>query len=269
MSWKAKPLTSKLLKLWDDLESIAKEVEKPELVSSVFDDDFITEEYNKNNAYIGFSIIAKKEMRTIDISFRGLSSCVFNFYVVDLELLFSESPFESNDQNKLSNLIGLIYPNDTLKVPLPKESSAPPDKKFKPTDGNIHHYIELPANYKGNNTIIEVVGDDGTTSFVKPLYDNSFAVQFDKTGALGECRIVYGNKKDKEHFKKPIIGSYIKLYSKDARNGNSQFFKDGYTDIRGRFNYKKLSTNQLSKSSQLSMFVQTPDQGSTVIDVQI
>ena len=272
MSWKAKPLPAKILKLWQNLEDIAKEVEKPETVSSIFDNDFINEEYNKNTPFIDFSIISKKEQRTIDISFRGLSSCVFNFYVVDLELLFSESPFESNDKSKLSNLIGLIYPNEILKVSLPKESSSPPDKKYKPTDGNIHHYIELPANYKGINSIIEVVGvtDKGEiVKSVQPLNDNSFAIQFDKTGKLGQCRIVYNNKKDKENFKKPIPGSYIKVYSKNKNNAKSQFYKDGYTDIRGRFSYKKLSTNQLSQSQQLSMFVQTPTSGSTVIDIKI
>ena len=274
LSWKTKPLTSKLLTLWQNLEDIVKEVENPEIVSSIFDNDFILNEYNKNNPCIDFDILSSKKdaKKTIDISFRNLSSCTFNFYIVDLELLFSQSPFESNDKNKLSNLIGLIYPNEILKVQLPKESSTPPDKKFKPApdDYNIHHYIELPANYRGINTIIECCGgNDNNTKSVKPLYDNSFLIQFDKTGKLGQCRIVYNNKKDKENFKKPIKASYIKVYSKNKYNDKNEFFKDGYSDIRGRFNYKKLSTNQLSQSSKLSMFVQTPDQGSTVIHVKI
>merc|ERR1719410_644447 len=236
MNWKAKPLPSSIASLWKNLEDIAKEVEKPESVLSIFDDDFIKEEYNKNNTFIDFSIISKKEQRTIDISFRNLTSCTFNFYSVDLELLFSQSPFEGNDQTALSKLINLIYPNEILKVSLPKESSAPPDKKYKPTDGNIHHYIDLPNNYKGTNCIIEIVGDDNKTKAVHNL-------------------------------KKPISGAYIKVYSKNKNE--TKFYKDGYTDIRGRFQYKKSSKNQLTDSSELSMFVKTETCGSTVINIKI
>ncbi len=75
-------------------------------------------------------------------------------------------------------------------------------------------------------------GTNNKIQCVHPLNDNSFNVQFDKNNKLGECRIVYGNKKDKENFEKPIIGAYCKVYSKNKKNGKSQFYKDGYTDIR-------------------------------------
>merc|ERR1712244_179174 len=167
-----------------------------------------------------------------------------------------------------SYLIILIYPNETVKVTLPKESSAPPDKKYKPAkdDVNLHHYVDLPANYAHTNCIIEMVAENGISA-VRPLNDNSFIIQFAEQ--LGQCRVVYGDKKNKETFKKPISGAYCKVYSQNSQTGKAEFYKDGYTDVRGRFAYKQLSTNQLANSSKLIMFVKTPNNGSTVVPIQI
>jgi len=269
LTWKAKPLPARLLAAWQALEDVAKEVEAPQSVDALFDAELIAETQKATTAYLNFSMIAKKEQRTIDISFRNVSACVFRYYAVDLELLFSESPFSlENDNDKIS----LISPNEIVKVSLPKESSAPPDKKNKPTDGNVHHYVELPEKYRGTNSIIECVATDAQGAEVRAVHalnDNSFAVQFDRDSVLGQCRVVYNNKKDKDTFKKPITGAYCKVYSRDAVSGEHKFFKDGYTDIRGRFAYRALSTDQLQKADALAMFVRTPDDGATVVSIAI
>eukprot|EP01083_Nonionella_stella_P280997 956133_1 len=72
MSWKAKPLPITLKTLWEELETIAKEVEKPETVGGIFDDTFIEEEYNKSTQFVDFKIIEKKGQKILDISFRNL-----------------------------------------------------------------------------------------------------------------------------------------------------------------------------------------------------
>lgn len=272
MSWRAKPLPLEVKALWQDLEDIAKEVAAPDSVAAVFDDDYIEAEHKEKTQFLDFSLISKKDLRSLDLSFRNLSACTLNFYAVDLELLFSESPFKA-DNEALANLVATVYPNESMKVSLPKESTAPPDRKFKPTDGNVHHYVDLPERYRGTNCIIEVVADrdddDGVIRSVHPLNDHSMAVQFDRGNAMGQCRVVYNNKKDKERFKRPIAGSYCKVYAKDEVTGKAVFYKDGYTDIRGRFSWRNLSTDQLARSSELSMFVQSPENGATVIPIKI
>jgi len=142
---------------------------------------------------------------------------------------------------------------------------------FKPTDDNIHYYVDLVEQYRGSNCIIEVEAEcDGEIiRAVHALNDHSMAIQFDRGNAMGQCRVVYNDKKDKERFKRPIAGSYVKVYSKDEVTGKAVFYKDGYTDIRGRFSYRNLSTDQLVRSSALSMFVQTPENGATVIPIAI
>ena len=212
--------------------------------------------------------MAKKEQRVLDVSFRNLSACVLRYYAVDLELLFSESPFSFSSTEKIS----LLSPNEAAKVSLPKESSAPPDKKKKPTDGNVHHYVELPEKYRGTNCIIECVaeGKEGQQlRAVHALDDTTFAVQLDKGNVLGQCRVVYNRRKDKDTLKKPITGAYCKVYSRDRATGQHRFFKDGYTDVRGRFAYRALSTDQLQQADALAMFVRTPNDGATVVSIEI
>ena len=194
---------------------------------------------------------------------------MWRYYLVILELLFSASPFSLDSDN---DKICAVSPNETAKVSLPATSSAPPDKKHKPTDGNVHHYVDLPAAYRATNSIVECVASDAEGREVRAVHalnDHSLAVQLDKGNALGQCRVVYNNRKDKDTFKKPITGAYCKVYSRDAVTGEARFFKDGYTDIRGRFAYRDLSTDQLQRADKLAMFVQTPNDGATVISIDI
>ena len=48
-------------------------------------------------------------------------------------------------------------------------------------------------------------------------------------------------------------------------NGNSvKFFKDGYTDLRGRFNFLGLNTNNLGNINKFALFILHPELGSVI-----
>ena len=36
---------------------------------------------------------------------------------------------------------------------------------------------------------------------------------------------------------KPLPGVYVKVFVRISGSGTAQFYKDGYTDIRGKFDY--------------------------------
>ena len=48
------------------------------------------------------------------------------------------------------------------------------------------------------------------------------------------------------------------------RDGRVQFYKDGYTDLRGRFDYGSLSTNELEQVSKFSILVMSDAHGAIV-----
>ena len=43
-----------------------------------------------------------------------------------------------------------------------------------------------------------------------------------------------------------------------------QFYKDGYTDLRGRFDYASLSTNELDVAQKFSLLILSDDHGAVV-----
>merc|ERR1711865_1106195 len=56
---------------------------------------------------------------------------------------------------------------------------------------------------------------------------------------------------------------YVKAYAQ-MKDGSTQFYKDGYTDRRGRFDYVSLSTNQLDNVSRFAILISSETHGSVV-----
>jgi 5-hydroxyisourate hydrolase-like protein (transthyretin family) len=62
---------------------------------------------------------------------------------------------------------------------------------------------------------------------------------------------------------KPVPGAYVKVYAKMA-DGSVKFFKDGYTDLRGRFDYASLNTTELENAQRLAVLVLSDTFGAVV-----
>ena len=62
---------------------------------------------------------------------------------------------------------------------------------------------------------------------------------------------------------KPIPKVYVKAYAQ-LNNGQVRFYKDGYTDLRGRFDYSSLSTNDLDNVKKFSLLISSEENGATV-----
>merc|ERR1712173_159563 len=99
-----------------------------------------------------------------------------------------------------------------------------------------------PAKLRGENTIVEMVSpaQGKELKVTKVAYDNELHVNI--STELGELRVLHKKTLN------PISKAYVKVYAQDIRNNMHKFFKDGYTDLRGRFNFRGLSTDQLRSS---------------------
>ena len=62
---------------------------------------------------------------------------------------------------------------------------------------------------------------------------------------------------------KPLPGVYVKVYAR-MRTGGVKFYKDGYTDLRGRFDYTSLNTNELDNVQRFSLLVLSAKDGAVV-----
>jgi hypothetical protein len=175
------------------------------------------------------------EAKQIVINAQNITGATINFYEMDVELLFSRNPFVQQFQGEFNS----IKPNQTMKIELAKVAS---DKK-----------IPLPEKLVGKNVIVEITAD-GITKTV-PYYAHSLAVQtIENYGQVKVTHQVTG---------KPVAKAYVKVYAKLA-NGQIKFYKDGYTDIRGRFDYASLNTNELEQAQRFSILILSDDYGALV-----
>jgi hypothetical protein len=63
----------------------------------------------------------------------------------------------------------------------------------------------------------------------------------------------------------PLSKVYVKVYAK-SKSGSTSFYKDGYTDLTGKFNYATLSTNDLDNTERFSILVMSDDLGSEIYE---
>ena len=73
----------------------------------------------------------------------------------------------------------------------------------------------------------------------------------------------YGLVKVSSKSKRPLHRTYIKCFSKRF-DGSTKFHKDGYTDIRGTFDYVTLNQDNLNDIQSFSILVVSEQYGSVI-----
>ena len=169
------------------------------------------------------------------ITSRNIEEASIRYYELDLELLFSRRPFVQSHGRQFTN----IKPNrsDTINL-------AGDDPQTR---------VPLPKEFKTANLMIEI-GAAGLTSS-KPCYSNTMNVQI--LGAYGQVQV------SDQDTGRPLSPVYVKAYAR-AKDGRIMFYKDGYTDPRGRFDYVSLNTNELENVERFSLLIMSEDHGAVV-----
>ena len=62
---------------------------------------------------------------------------------------------------------------------------------------------------------------------------------------------------------KPLAKVYVKVYARFA-DGTVKFHKDGYSDLRGRFDYATVSTPEKQPITRFSVLILSEDQGASI-----
>ncbi|HEY3788602.1 MAG TPA: hypothetical protein VGL71_07095, partial [Urbifossiella sp.] len=62
---------------------------------------------------------------------------------------------------------------------------------------------------------------------------------------------------------KPLTKVYIKVYAKLA-DGSVKFHKDGYTDLRGRFDYASVNTPERQAIQRFAVLILSDDHGAVI-----
>ena len=105
-------------------------------------------------------------------------------------------------------------------------------------------------------TLLKVLG---YTAFFGVCFVVSLVITFpyDRLTGYAEAKVTHATTG------KPLPGVYVKAYAR-MQDGAVRFYKDGYTDLRGRFDYTSLSTNELDFAKKFSLLVLSEEHGAVV-----
>lgn len=175
------------------------------------------------------------EAGQIRLDTRNLASCTLNFYPMDIELLFSRNPFLQEGTAQFA----FIQPVLSRTIDLPK--------------GQEPLTLDLPAEFKARNVMVEALG--AGLRQTQGYYANTLKVQVIE--AYGQLLVTHAETG------KPVPGTYVKVYAK-MRTGEVKFLKDGYTDLRGRFDYVSVNTNEVEQATRLAILILSDEFGAVV-----
>ncbi len=178
------------------------------------------------------SLDFKVEDGKITLNYQNLSQVTVNYYLMDIELLFSQNPFIQTYTGQFA----YIKPNQTALLKLdPAKTTAT---------------FDLPDNFHASNVMIQITAAGITRS--QPSFANTLNVQVVEN--YGELKVT--DQKSGKALPKVYVKTYARL-----RDGSIKFYKDGYTDLRGVFDYSSLSTNELDNVDRFSLLILSDTQG--------
>ena len=241
---------------FEEIEDQLLEYEGKEKVSM----DKISQENDKNNKQLTKELREKepKMSFTIDnkegkiiIVHSNISQIDIKLYFIDLETMFTRDPKiseiidkdKNKDSDKMKNNFGFVQPNYSTNIKLPKE-------KINKNDNST--LFEIPKEYKSKNLFVEIKSES-LKIFDIYLNSNLYVVI---TESIGELKVIDNNLK-------PILKAYVKVYV-ELENSEVQFYKDGYTDLNGKFNYLALNTDQLKKAKKFYIYVSEEKNGALI-----
>jgi hypothetical protein len=207
-----------------------------------------------------------------------------NFFDVDLEMLFSNAPFSSVDR-----AISFIAPTLSMDY----EFKSAPEDENKNNNSNSNSYGTAAAEEKkSSDNVLANLSSAATAggkvqldlpkevissaSYVLEVIGLSAMDMFSDTGVCRVTRCQYNNTLFVEfnrarndmfvgNFSKfPLEGAYVKVYIQTEQHPNGYFLKDGYTDLRGRFDYLETNTRTPNNAQAVSIFVQSDKCGANI-----
>lgn len=117
----------------------------------------------------------------------------------------------------------------------------------------------IPADLASRNLVIEVASTENGLKQMKTYFSATLKVRVVEN--FGELKVFISNEGSQDI---PLPKTYIKVYSKKIGSGSVQFFKDGYTDLRGRFDYGQLSGTSVADMERFAIFVHNEEHGSLI-----
>ncbi|MFT6107138.1 MAG: hypothetical protein ACJA2W_000041 [Planctomycetota bacterium] len=172
------------------------------------------------------------------VSVESIDEVEIRYHRMDVEFLFSNSPFVRGGQGAF----GVIRPSRIDRLPVAKDQAT--------------MAIPLPDELRTANVVVEVRG--GGISRQATYFSGDLAVQ--GIERYGQIRVRSGPDGV------ALPRAYVKVYAR-LQNGETRFHKDGYTDLRGRFDYVSLSGVSGPAVERYSLLVMHEAAGASMLEL--
>ena len=176
----------------------------------------------------------------IKVSIRNQNKIYLEFYQIDIEVLFTQDPFETQLNSSLTNVLPFLSESHTVENKSDFQSIN----------------FEVPKNLQNLNLLIRVVDPTKQSVLLKYIPFHLEAVLNETYGIL---KLIDSSSN------RPVPKIYVKCFAK-MKNGNIRFFKDGYTDLRGSFDYASMNTSGATQASMFRLLVCSPSIGSKILE---
>eukprot|EP01126_Amoeba_proteus_P053498 TRINITY_DN6520_c0_g1_i5.p1 TRINITY_DN6520_c0_g1~~TRINITY_DN6520_c0_g1_i5.p1 ORF type:complete len:573 (-),score=129.70 TRINITY_DN6520_c0_g1_i5:228-1946(-) len=176
------------------------------------------------------------EKGVIHLTYANLLECTVSFFQMDVELLFSLNPFAIEQLDQFS----VVQPTRLIHVQLPPARG----------DARGSHEVAIPQELENTNLVVVVAGGGCQKSQI--YYTHSLRVHF--FASAGQLKVMARDTG------KPLSSVYVKVYG--GCSSSAVFHKDGYTDLRGRFDY--LSRSDPPSHDHFSVLIVSETHGTLI-----
>ena len=182
-------------------------------------------------------LMIEKKGQDINIIYKNISELTIKYYLIDIEILFSRSPFVKNAKVDF----GFVKPQiiENIKV----------NNEYKE---NIYT-LKIPKDLKNKDFLIEVSSNKKREN---EIYYSSL-LKYTVIESIGEIKIMDSNLK-------PLPEVYVKCFC-ETNNGKIKFYKDGFTDLRGKFDYVSLNNDLIKEKKKFSLLMVSKEYGSIIV----
>merc|ERR1719319_226412 len=232
---KSSNIGPKLREKWAQLQDFLGELREVK----EFDGEFVYESEEERKLRLEQILDIDTDAKEPTIRHKNIDQVTIKLYKIDVELMFSTAPF-----TKANKSYRYVEPTQVYVKDLPVKRGV---CQTKLADLGVNL-----GNEQGENFIYEVTAGDFCVT--DAIYLNSFEVQ------RSESQIRVIRKKERT----PVVKAYVKVYAQTAGEPDGVFYKDGYTDLRGRFNYSSVCTNMLQEVEIFGILVKTISNGADV-----
>ncbi len=170
------------------------------------------------------------------IYYRNLEECRLSFYPIDVEMLFTRNPFAPAQ----SSLFAGVKPASEQTV------------RFDANQSQVE--IPLPDTFADRHVVIQAEAAGINRTGIR--YASSLVAQLIET--YGQIQVMDKATND------PLPKVYVKVFAA-MESGETLFYKDGYTDLRGRFDYASSSTLDVGGVQRFGILVLDEAQGAKIL----